>query len=311
MPAAQLPYIIALILILILIPIVVLVLVRLLIPLQEPEPVNVPISAPPVDQGPGFETLSDFWQSMIPHLLELRDRLVKLLMAVGIGTAIGFWLVNSPVLFGMQLPELMVQQLAPAGTKLQAIGVGELFLGYMRVALIVGISIAMPVIIYQVVAFFTPALLQHEKRMLFTALPFVSELFLAGLAFGWFFTVPAALSFLLGYGQTSTVVTQPTWDSFIDISTTLLLWNGVIFELPAMIYLLARLGVVTAQMLASWRRYAVVVITVIAALITPTGDPFNLLLLAVPMYLLFELGILLARLVPKKKEDEFEAAAAT
>jgi sec-independent protein translocase protein TatC len=311
MSAALLPYVIALILILLLVPLVVLVLVRLLVPLNEPEPVGGVMPPAPIEQGPGFETIGDFWQSMIPHLIELRDRLVKLLMAVGIGTAIGFWLVNSPVLFGKQLPDLMVEQLAPAGTRLQAIGVGELFLGYMRIALIVGISIAMPVIVYQIVAFFTPALLQHEKRMLFTALPFVTELFIAGLAFGWFFTVPAALSFLLGYGQTTNVTTTPTWDSFIDVSTTLLLWNGVIFELPAVIYLLARLGVVSAQMLAGWRRYAIVVITVIAALITPTGDPFNLLLLAVPMYLLFELGILLARLVPKKKDEELEAAAAT
>jgi sec-independent protein translocase protein TatC len=140
--------------------------------------------------------------------------------------------------------------------------------------------------------------------MVFVALPFVTELFAAGLAFGWFFTVPAALSFLLGYGQTVNVATQPTWDSFIDLATTLLLWNGIIFELPAIIYLLARLGVVSAQMLGAWRRYVIVLITIIAALITPTGDPFNLMLLAVPMYLLFELGILLARLVPKKPAED-------
>jgi sec-independent protein translocase protein TatC len=300
-----LPYIGALVVILILIPLVVYALVRLLIPDEEPEIAEI-AGTPVVEASPGFETLGDFWQSMVPHLVELRDRLVKAMMAVAIGTLVGFWLVNSPVLFGKQLPDLMVAHLTPIGTQLQAIGVGELFLGYMRIALIVGIAIAMPVIVYQLVAFFSPALLAGEKRMLFTSLPFVTELFLTGLAFGWFFTVPAALTFLLGYGQTTNVKTQPTWDSFIDLSTTLLLWNGIIFELPAIIYVLARLGVVSAQMLGAWRRYAIVVITIVAALITPTGDPFNLLLLAVPMYLLFELGILLARLVPPKPRDDSE-----
>jgi len=91
----------------------------------------------------------------------------------------------------------------------------------------------------------------------------------------------------------------PTTDSFFGTVATLLLWNGVIFQLPAVMYLLARLGVVTTKWLGETRRYALVVITIVAALITPTGDPYNLLLLAIPMYLLYELGIILTRLVPK------------
>jgi sec-independent protein translocase protein TatC len=158
----------------------------------------------------------------------------------------------------------------------------------------------MPVVVYQIIAFFVPGLLPHEKRIVFTAIPFVTELFLAGLAFGWFFTIPAALDFLFNFGQSTLVTSQPTFESFIKTVSTLLLWNGLIFELPALIYLLARLGVVNARMLGQARRYAVVVITIVAAIITPTGDPYNLLLLAVPMYLLYELGILLARFVPPR-----------
>jgi sec-independent protein translocase protein TatC len=248
-----LPYLVSGMTIMVLIPLVVAVLVRLLIPDELPE-FALDTGSMAAETGPSFETISDFWQGLVPHLIELRDRLVKAMIGVAIGTIIGFYLVNTPVLFGMQLPQLMLVQLAPAGTELQAIAVGELFLGYMRIALVVGIIFAMPVIVFQVVAFFTPALLQHEKRMLFISLPFVTELFLAGVAFGWFFTVPAALTFLLGYGQIEGISTLPTWDSFIDISTTLLLWNGVIFEMPAVIYLLARLGVVTAAKLAEWRR---------------------------------------------------------
>jgi sec-independent protein translocase protein TatC len=177
-------------------------------------------------------------------------------------------------------------------------------------ALVVGITLAMPFVLYQIVAFFLPGLLPHEKRVLFIALPFVAELFIAGVAFGWFFTVPAALGFLLGFGvDGTTIITQPRVDSFIGTVATLLLWNGLIFQLPAIVYVMARLGVVTAARLASTRRYAIVIIFIIAAFITPTGDPYNLLLLAIPMYLLYELGIILARFVPKRRTADEQAAA--
>src|SRR4029079_2181593 len=93
---------------------------------------------------------------------------------------------------------------------------------------------------------------------------------------------------------------RPSFESFISIVSTLMLWNGLIFEMPALIYLLARLRIVNAKMLGRTRRYAIVIITIAAAIITPTGDPYNLLLLAIPMYLLYELGIVLARLVPAR-----------
>jgi sec-independent protein translocase protein TatC len=278
----------------ILFPLLILGLVRLLIPADEPveDVVESGIESAP-------STLGDFWDGLKPHLLELRDRLVKACIAIGLGASVGFYLVNNPVIFGVTLPDFMVQQLAPEGTVLKAVMVGEIFLRYLNIALVVGIIIAMPVIIYQLVAFFSPGLLNREKRIVYTALPIVTELFLAGIVFGWFITIPAAIGFLLGYGNTATIQTEPTADSFFDTVSTLLLWNGIIFELPAIIYLLARLNIVSTAMLTSTRRYAIVIITIIAALITPTGDPYNLMLLALPMYLLYELGILLTRLVPR------------
>lgn len=291
MSSYQLTLAIGLIVALLLVPLLVILLVRVLVrdgPVLEEQPVEV---------SPEFESLGDFWVGMAPHLFELRDRLIKSALAVGIGTAIGFWIVNSPFLLGQQLPDFLISQLAP-GETLQALTVGETFISYMRIALVVGFAIAMPVIVYQVIAFFSPGLLPQEKRIVYTALPFVTELFLAGLAFGWFFTIPAALNFLLHYGETELIRPQPSLESFISTVAALLLWNGVIFEMPALVYLLARLGIVSAQTLARTRRYAIVVITVIAAIITPTPDPWNLLILAIPMYLLYELGILLARFVP-------------
>jgi sec-independent protein translocase protein TatC len=290
MATSQLPIVVGVITALILLPLAVMLLVRLIVregPAPEPEPMAE------------FETLRDFWEGTVPHLRELRDRLIKSLVALAIGTAIGFWLVNSPILFGQPLPDVIAEQLAP-GVTLQALAVGEKFVSYMRIALVIGISLAMPVIIYQLIAFFAPGLLPHEKRILFTALPFVVELFLAGLAFGWFFTVPAAVQFLLNYGESEHIRAAPSLASFISTVSTLLLWNGLIFELPALIYLLAWLGLVNAKMLARTRRYAIVIIVIAAAIITPTPDPFNLLILAIPMCLLYELGILLARFAPRR-----------
>lgn len=255
---------------------------------------------PEADAPAQIETLRDFWEVNVPHLRELRDRLVKSLIAVAIGTAVGFWIVNNPALFGKTLPNLLIDHFVPPGVSLQFLGPAEGFVNYMRISLVIGVALAIPVIVYQIVAFFLPGMVPREKRALFTALPFVTELFVAGLLFGWFFTIPAAMQFLLTYGGGDRIETRPSFESFIAIVSTLLLWNGMIFELPALIYLLSWLGVINTRLLARTRRYAIVVIVIAAAIITPTGDPYNLLLLAVPMYLLYELGILLSRLAPQR-----------
>jgi sec-independent protein translocase protein TatC len=283
-------------------PLVIALVVRLVVKDELPEDFE-----PEPEITAQFETLGDFWSGMVPHLRELQSRLIKAAVGVLIGTVIGFYIVNSPNLLGMRLPEFLVNHFVPADIKVQFIQPAEAFVSYMRIALVIGVAFAMPVVVYQIIAFFVPGLLPHEKRIVFTAIPFVTELFLAGLAFGWFFTIPAALDFLFGFGRSARIDAQPTFESFISTVSTLMLWNGLIFEMPALIYLLARLGIVNAKMLGRTRRYAIVVITIVAAIITPTGDPYNLLLLAVPMYVLYELGILLARFVPERKPAGSEA----
>ncbi len=297
MSSTEFLFVIGLVVFLIVTPLVIAVIVRYVV---RDEPVHEiePEAAEPVAQ---FETLGDFWSGMVPHLRELQSRLIRAAVAVLIGTLLGFYIVNNPNLLGMRLPDFLINHFVPPNIAVQFIAPAEAFVSYMRIALVIGVAFAMPVVIYQVIAFFVPGLLPHEKRILFIAIPFVTELFLAGLAFGWFFTIPAALDFLFGFGQSTRITSQPTFESVIKTISTLLLWNGLIFELPAMIYLLARLGVVNARMLGQARRYAVVIITIAAAIITPTGDPYNLLLLAVPMYFLYELGILLARFVPERR----------
>lgn len=238
--------------------------------------------------------------TLLEHLVELRGRLVKAGIAIIIGMGFGAFLVLGPPNLMYYIIENFTGNDKPY-PPVSAIGTTETFTSYMTVALTIGVIIAMPVIVYQLIAFIAPGLTDSEKRYLFIALPFVTGFFLFGIAFGWFFTVPTALRFLLTFGDQSVIQIQPALSDFISTLTMLLLINGVVFELPVVIYVMAALGLVSAQWLARFRRYAIVIIVIVAAIITPTGDPINLLMLAIPMYLLFELGIVLARLAPKRK----------
>jgi sec-independent protein translocase protein TatC len=236
---------------------------------------------------------------LIEHLKELRWRLARAAIAVVVGMSIGLFLVLGPI----QLIDIIITAFVPTDRPyppLLGIRTTEVFTSYMTVALAVGIILSMPLIVYEMIAFVLPGLTSKEKRLLFIALPFVTAFFVAGLAFGWFVTVPVAIKFLMGFGDSELVAIQPALSDFLRIVTLLLLTNGVVFEMPVIIYVLALLGLVTAQQLAGYRRYALLVVTVVAAFITPTGDPVNLMLLAIPMYLLFEFGIVLARFAPKR-----------
>lgn len=231
----------------------------------------------------------------IEHLMELRNRLVRVCLAVLVGLGVGFWLVQYD---NYALINLLIRRFAPNG--IQAIGVAEPFTNTIQIALGIGITLAMPVIVYQLLAFIVPGLTTRERRIIFTVLPIIMLCFVAGLAFGWYVTVPAAFEFLLGFGPES-IDAKPTFDLFSSFFVRLMLINGVIFELPVIVYSLIWLGVVQRSTLTKYRRYAVLVITIIAAIVTPTPDPINLAFVAVPMYVLYELGLILALVAPRRK----------
>jgi len=252
-------------------------------------------SAAPGNQQPDEERA----MTLIEHLVELRTRLVRVAIGIFIGMGFGLFLVLGPV----QLVDIIIRTFASTGRDyppVQAVETFEQFSSYMTVALTVGVILGMPVIVYQLLAFIVPGLTDRERRVLFMALPFVTFFFIAGLLFGWFITVPTAIRFLVDFSSSPLVQAQPTISDFLGKVTTLLVINGVVFELPVMIFVLAYLGVVTADQLRKYRRFAVVVVVVVAAIITPTGDPINLVLLALPMYLLYEVGVFMARFVPKR-----------
>jgi sec-independent protein translocase protein TatC len=158
---------------------------------------------------------------------------------------------------------------------------------------------AMPVVIYQILAFLTPGLTRSEKRWIYIGLPLVIGFFAGGIAFGWYVTAPAAIKFLVGFAAEDSnglIENKPALNDFLGILTRLLLINGIIFEMPIVMFTLAKLKILNPRKVAKYRRYVILAVVVIAAIVTPTGDPANLALVAVPMYLLFEFGLILGRL---------------
>ncbi len=223
--------------------------------------------------------------TILEHLRELRQRLIVAGIAVLIGMTIAAVFLTWPVI------KLLSE---PAGLNLVALRPTETFVTYFKVALVTGATLAMPVIVWQILLFVLPALHKHERRWVYFAVPFITLAFAAGLAFGFFIVIPFAVRYLMGFGGD---VIQPFWsiEEYLTFITTLLFWIGLSFETPIVMFFLAKLGLVNARSLGRYRRYAIVGAFVIGAIITPTPDPFNQSLVAIPMYLLYELGVLLAR----------------
>ena len=224
--------------------------------------------------------------SLMEHLDELRSRLVVAAIAVGITTIVAF-------IFDEQLIRYL---LAPSGIqKCIALSPTENFTTYMRVALFSGIALAMPVILYEIFAYIDPALHPNERRFILTLGPFVLLLFVAGMLFCYFLLLPNAIKFLINFAS-EVFDNQLRASEYLSFVTTFILGMGLVFEMPVIIFALIRVGVVQRSWLTKQRRYVFLLCFVIGAVITPTPDPFNQTLVSLPMYLLFELGLPLARI---------------
>lgn len=222
-------------------------------------------------------------QAVLPHLNELRRRLTVAVLALVVGVALAF-------LFA---PRILAFLAVPIGglEELQAIELTEPIGVYMRVSLLAGAILAMPVIVYQILAFVTPGLLPHEKRGLLLALPFIFLFFLVGAAFAYYVMLPVAVPFLASFGGIQGNFRISSYISFIN---RMILWVGVAFEMPLIIAVLARLGLITPQALRKGWRVAVVGIAILASVITPTVDPVNMAIVMLPLLALYLLSIVLA-----------------
>ncbi len=255
---------------------------------QAPPPTTAP-TPDGQEHAPG-----DREMTLLEHLEELRGRLTKAMVALVVAVIIA--VVPIPTLNSITgyAVDLIVGNATQFGVHVQAIGPGEVFFTYLEVALVIGAALAMPMMIYQLMAFVTPALYTHEKRYLYMAVPGVFFSFMCGVLFCYFLTLPFATRFLAGF-MAGTIEQNWTFEKYVDFVAAFMFWVGVMFELPIVMFFLTKLGVVSHQRFARFRKYAFVLAFVIGAAITPTPDPINQTIISLPIYLLFELGVILAR----------------
>jgi sec-independent protein translocase protein TatC len=229
--------------------------------------------------------------SFFEHLTELRTRIIWSLIPSAVGLGVALYFTTSVMRFLSRHLKTELVFTTPT----------EAFWTYMKVAMIMGIFIAMPIILWNVWAFVAPGLHKHERKY---AAPFVivgSLLFLSGGAFALFVIIPFAVNFLVTFGQEQGLKPMITISSYIDFIIKFTLAFGVVFELPVVITLLSMLGIVTPQFLSKNRKYAVLINFIIAAVLTPTPDIVNQSLMAGPLCILYELGIISARIFGRKK----------
>jgi len=235
--------------------------------------------------------------SLVQHLGELRTRLMVAAVAVLITTGISFVFATNMIrllLIPVDCSFIPTYVCDATPTRLIALSPTENFTTYMRVALFSGIALAMPVILYEIYAYIDPALLPNERRFIrFLGIP-VILLFVLGMAFCYFVLLPNAIKFLINFGS-DVIQNQLRASDYLSFVTTFILGLGLVFEMPVIIYALVRVHVVRRSWLAKQRRYVFLLVFVAGAILTPTPDPFNQTLVAIPMYLLFELGLFLAR----------------
>jgi sec-independent protein translocase protein TatC len=220
---------------------------------------------------------------LLRHLEELRQRIFKAFFALVLTTGLSF-------VFARQMIEYLTQPLG-GSQALVSIEVTENIAIFMRVALLSGVILAMPLILYQTLSFVLPGLQSSERRWLLLGVPAASLLFLAGVAFAWFVMLPAALPFLVNFLGITTQV-RPL--NYFDFTTRIMFWLGLSFEMPLVVMILAKFKLITARQLISGWRYAVVAIAIVAAAVTPTVDPVNMGLVMAPLTVLYVISIILA-----------------
>jgi sec-independent protein translocase protein TatC len=243
-------------------------------------------------------------ETFISHLVELRDRLIKATYGIVLACIV-LMLWPGPARIYDFLAAPMLAAL-PVGAKMIATGVVAPFLVPMKVTLLIAFILALPWVFYQVWAFVAPGLYAHEKRLVLPLVISSSFLFIAGVAFCYFFVFGRVFHFISNFSPTSIAV-MPDIENYLDFVMSMCLAFGATFEVPVVVVILVRMGIVSVEKLRSIRPYAIVGAFVIAAVVTPP-DAVSQLALAIPMCLLFELGLLMAPIFVKATQAPQEQA---
>jgi len=228
---------------------------------------------------------------VIGHLEELRWRIIVVVAALIAASVLAFS-------FGEKLMVIVRAPAVPFINNLIYISPPEAFLAYIKVSLLAGFMISFPVVLYQLWSFIAPAVTARNRPRIFIWFVLALALFVGGISFSYFIAIPAALKFLISFGS-RIAIPQITVGKYVSFFGALMLVGGTVFEIPIIIAIGTDIGIINSRFLRQKRPMAVLVIMIAAAIITPTQDIINMLIFAVPMIILYEIGIILARLIEK------------
>ena len=237
---------------------------------------------------------ADGRMSLMEHLVELRTRLIRMAIAIAIGSAVG-WMLFNPVFHFLREPLQELSKDPHVSGKLQGLGPLDGFMLRLKMSAYIGIAVAMPFLLWQVWRFIAPGLYQNERRYA-TAFVFSATLLFLFGALVAYFTLPAALGFLTTITGDN-IYYQFTPQNYLMLIVYMMLAFGVGFEFPIVLVALQLVGVLKPQQLREFRRFGVVIIFVIAAVITPSADPISLFALAIPMMIFYEISIIIGRII--------------
>ena len=232
--------------------------------------------------------LDDGSMSLIAHLTELRSRLIKCLVATALGSCVGYFFIQ----------DIMHYLTLPAG-KLYYMQPAEAFFTYLKVACVAGFLLALPIIFWQVWRFFLPALTSRERMVLGIVVPASVVLFFCGLAFSFFLVLPAGIKFFLGFGNAELEALLSV-NKYFDFVIMFVLPFGFIFELPLVMTIMGKMGLITSAFLKKYQRIIIFLSFVAGALITPTPDVFTQSMIALPIIVLYEVGYFIVRYILRR-----------